>query len=84
MERIDNQEMRHGDERHTQFALAGRTYWQCYRCRSQTTVIAGTIFQGTKLPLTRWFLAMHLVTQAKNNVSALELKRHLGVCYKTA
>jgi hypothetical protein len=27
---------------------------------------------------------MHLITQAKNNVSALELKRHLGVCYKTA
>ncbi len=33
----------------------------------------------SKLPLTNWFLAMHLLTQAKNNVSALELKRHLGV-----
>ena len=32
----------------------------------------------------RWFLAMHLLTQAKNNVSALELKRHLGVSYKSA
>jgi hypothetical protein len=42
------------------------------------------VFASTKLPLTRWFLAMHLLTQAKNNVSALELKRHLGVCYKTA
>lgn len=73
-----------GDERHTRFVREGRTYWQCHRCRSQTTVIAGTIFQATKLPLTRWFLAMHLLTQAKNNVSALELKRHLGVCYKTA
>ena len=31
--------------------------------------------------VTRWFLAMHLLTQAKNNVAALELKRHLGVCY---
>ena len=46
--------------------------------REQTTVMCGTIFQATKLPLTRWFLAMHLLTQAKNNVSALELKRHLG------
>ncbi len=27
---------------------------------------------------------MHLLTQSKNNVAALELKRHLGVCYKTA
>lgn len=72
------------DERHSRFVRDGRTYWQCHRCRTQTTVICGTIFQATKLPLTRWFLAMHLLTQAKNNVSALELKRHLGVSYKTA
>jgi hypothetical protein len=36
------------------------------------------------VPLTKWFLAMHLMTQAKNNVSALELKRHVGVSYPTA
>jgi hypothetical protein len=40
--------------------------------------------QATKLPLRVWFYAMQLLTQAKNNVSALELKRHLGVCYRTA
>ncbi len=45
---------------------------------------AGTIFDSSKLPLTTWFLAMHLLTQSKNNVSALELKRHLGVSYPTA
>lgn len=73
-----------GDERHSRFVREGRAYWQCHRCRSQTTVTSGTIFQASKLPLSRWFLAMHLLTQAKNNVSALELKRHLGVCYKTA
>lgn len=73
-----------GDHRHTTFIRSGRRYWQCYRCRMQTTAISGTIFQATKLPLTHWFLAMHLLTQAKNNVSALELKRHLGVRYKTA
>jgi hypothetical protein len=33
---------------------------------------SGTIFENTKLPLTVWFLAMHLLTQAKNNVAALE------------
>lgn len=72
------------DERHSTFIRQGRQHWQCHRCRTQTTVTAGTIFQATKLPLTRWFLAMHLMTQAKNNVSALELKRHLGVRYKAA
>ena len=45
---------------------------------------AAPIFEATKLALSRWFLAMHLLTQSKNNVAALELKRHLGVCYKTA
>lgn len=73
-----------GDERHSRFVREGRDYWQCHRCRHQTTVTAGTIFEATKLPLSRWFIAMHLMTQAKNNVSALELKRHLGVRYKSA
>lgn len=45
---------------------------------------AGTIFESSKLRLSTWFLAMHLLTQSKNFISALELKRHLGVCYKTA
>jgi transposase-like protein len=66
------------------FRRQGRLYWQCASCRYQCSVISGTIFESTKLPLTRWFLAMHLLTQAKNNVSALELKRHLGVSYPTA
>jgi hypothetical protein len=39
---------------------------------------------ASKLRLSRWFLAMRLLTQSKNNVAALELKRDLGVCYKTA
>jgi transposase-like protein len=57
--------------------------WQCGDCRHQTTVTSGTIFEATELPLTTWFLEMHLLTQSKNNVSALELKRHLGVSYPT-
>jgi ribosomal protein L37AE/L43A len=66
------------------FRREGRLYWQCASCRHQCSVISGTMFESTKLPLTRWFLAMHLLTQAKNNVAALELKRHLGVSYPTA
>lgn len=66
------------------FRRDARLYWQCSACRRQCSVISGTIFESTKLGLARWFLAMHLLTQSKNNVSALELMRHLGVCYKTA
>lgn len=73
-----------GQTKHSTFVREGRQYWQCSACREQVTAICGTIMQATKLPLTRWFLAMHLLTQAKNNISALELKRHLGVRYKTA
>ena len=36
------------------------------------------------MSLPKWFAAMHLITQAKNSVCALELKRHLGVSYPTA
>lgn len=58
--------------------------FQCNTCRKQTTLTGGTIFHATKMPLTTWFQAMFFLTQTKNNVSALELKRHLGVCYRTA
>jgi hypothetical protein len=66
------------------FRREGRLYFQCTACRHQCSVISGTIFEATKLGLKRWFLAMHLLSQSKNNVAALELMRHLGVCYKTA
>jgi hypothetical protein len=61
-----------------------RLYFQCSACRHQCSVISGTVFEATKLPLRRWFLAMHLLTQSKNNVAALELMRHLGVSYRSA
>jgi hypothetical protein len=58
--------------------------FQCNACRHQTSLIAGTLFQGTKLPLKTWFLAIYLVSQAKTGLSALALKRQLGVSYPTA
>ena len=66
--------------------VRGRTYalFQCQACRHQTSLIAGTVMQGTKLPLTTWFLAIYLISQAKTGLSALALKRHLGVSYPTA
>ena len=73
-----------GEGENSSFRREGRLYFQCSACRHQCSVISGTVFEATKLPLTSWFLAMHLLTQSKNNVAALELMRHLGVCYKTA
>ena len=69
---------------YSEFRREARLYFQCSRCRYQCSLVCGTIFQSSKLPLTTWFLAMHLMTQAKNSVSALELMRHVGVTYPTA
>ena len=59
--------------------------WLCQACRHQTSVLAGTIFQDTKMPLKVWFAAMWYVTSQKNGVSALGLQRVLGLgSYRTA
>ena len=69
---------------HSKFRRQDRLYFQCSACRYQCSVLSGTIFESSKLALPKWFLAMHLMTQAKNNISALELNRHLDVSYPTA
>jgi len=58
--------------------------FQCKNCRKQTTLTAATIFEHTKLPISKWFQTMFFMTQSKNNISALELVRMTDVCYRTA
>lgn len=60
------------------------TVYECGICGKQTTLVSGTIFEQTKLPLRKWFLAIYLITQAKNGISMLELKRTLGIGYSAA
>lgn len=60
-----------------------QVYYQCRACRHQAPLLAATLFEATKLSLTTWFLAVHLLTSNKTNQAALELKRHLWVCYRT-
>jgi transposase-like protein len=71
-----------GSGRHS--VVKTRKLYQCTDCHHQTSLISGTIFEQTKLPLTTWFLAIHLITQAKTGLSALALKRQIGVSYNTA
>jgi transposase-like protein len=62
-----------------------RGLFRCHDCDYETSVMAGTIFQDTHLPLTTWFRALWQVTSQKNGVSALGLQRVLGLgSYKTA
>lgn len=60
-----------------------RKVYQCSACRHQASLIAGTIFEATKLPLTTWFAAIYLMTQSKTGISSLELSRRLGVSQYT-
>src|SRR5437773_2333728 len=61
-----------------------RRLFQCSACGHQASVKAGTIFHHAKVPLTKWFLAIYLLAQSKNDISAMELMRQLGVKYDTA
>ncbi len=66
------------------FLGGNRTIYQCGSCKKQTSLLVGTIFQGTHLPLTTWFAAIYLICEAKTSMSSLDLHRKLGVNHKTA
>jgi len=64
--------------------IAKRGQFDCDSCRYQFSVTAGTIFHDSHLPLWKWFLATYLITESRKGISANQLKRTLGVSYKTA
>ncbi len=51
------------------------------QCHHQASLTAGTLFSASKLPLRTWFLAIYLMTQGKNGISALELSRQQCTYY---
>jgi transposase-like protein len=56
----------------------------CGQCRKQFTVRVGTIFEESKLPMTKWLQAIFLMVSSKKGVSAHQLHRTLETTYKTA
>lgn len=61
-----------------------RNQFECETCGYHFSVTAGTIFHDSHLALRKWFIAIYLICESKKGVSALQLKRTLGVAYKTA
>lgn len=61
-----------------------RGQYDCNGCRYQFSVTAGSVFHDTHLPLWKWFLAVYMMCESKKSMSANQLKRTLGVSYKTA
>ncbi len=64
--------------------VKGRKQFQCGKCRYQIAPAAGTIFHKSDTPLSLWFHAIWVFSNAKSGISAKELERQLGVTYKCA
>lgn len=58
--------------------------YECLDCGRQTSITAGTAMHRSRLPLTTWFWAAHLMATHSNGMSARQLEDQLGVTYKTA
>src|SRR5450432_2659754 len=64
--------------------IAEREQYNCNSCLYQFSVTSGTIFHDTHLSLSKWFMAIYLMTESKKGVSALQIKRTLDIAYQTA
>ena len=58
--------------------------FHCPDCRGQFTVRTGHVMESSKVPLTKWALAFHLMVASKKGISAHQLHRTLKVAYNTA
>ena len=58
--------------------------WHCRACGYQFSVTSGTIMHDSYLPLRKWFLAIYLMCESRKGMSANQLKRTLGIAYRTA
>jgi transposase-like protein len=61
-----------------------RDQFDCDSCRYQFSVMSGTIFHDSHLPLPKWFAATYLICESRKGISANQIKRMLGISYKTA
>src|SRR6266478_5531993 len=61
-----------------------RGTFDCDNCRYQFSVMAGTMFNDSHLPLTTWFYVTYVICESKKGVSANQIRRMFGISYKTA
>ena len=70
------------------YALNGQAHrpglLKCATCREQFSVTVGTVFESSKIGLSKWMLAVHLLCSSKKRISSHQIHRMLGVTYKTA
>lgn len=70
------------------YQLQGKAHrpglWKCKDCREQFSVMVGTVFERSKIPLNKWLLAVQFMAASKKGMSAHQMHRMLGLTYKTA
>lgn len=65
-------------------APSERRVWKCRDCRKQFSVLTGTIFHGTKIPVRTWCFLVFEMASSKNGISAREVERKYGLCPRSA
>ena len=67
--------------------LRGRVHragvYQCNACREQFTITVKTVFEKSKIPLSKWLTALFLMTASKKGISGHQVHRMLGISYKS-
>src|SRR5438046_2596427 len=58
--------------------------YKCRACRKQFTVTVGTVFEDSRIPISKWLLAIHLIGSSKKGMSAHQIHRNLDISYKAA
>ena len=65
-------------------SMSERRVWKCKVCRKQFSVLTGTVFHGSKVPLQTWLMVVFEMCSNKNGIAAREIERKYGVAPKTA
>lgn len=58
--------------------------YKCHDCNKIFSILVGTIFENTKIPLRKWFIAMYLISCHSKGISSVQLSRDLGITQKSA
>src|SRR5258708_5640838 len=74
------------NEKHYRLKTKGifKGEYKCKDCKKCFTVTVGTMFEGSHLPLRKWFIAIYIFSSHKKGISSLQLSRDLGITQKSA
>jgi transposase-like protein len=75
---------RNGGRKTTTGKRSYRRLWKCHACRKQFSVLVGTIFHGSKIPVRTWLFVLHEMCASKNGIAAREVQRKYGLTAKSA